>query len=215
MQLTERTLAVLKNFSQINNGLLIKKGNVQRTVSLTRSILAEVALDQEFPIEFAIYDLNGFLSLLSTFDDTGDADIDFKQNHMVIKSGRRQLKYYYASPDVIFSPPDGLELDQPTQRFNLPFEDLKIIQRMASFGMGDLTIHSDGDKIDISVANADNSSSNELQIVIDEQIDPCSVVFDVTVMKVIPQEYSIGVNDSSVHLRSETGDLNYWIVVTE
>lgn len=213
MKLTERTVAILKNFSTINNGLVIKKGNKQQTVSLTRDILAEAVLDQKFPRDVPIYDLNGFLSLLSTFDETGEAEIEFKDSFMNVKSGARRLKYFYASTDVIFSPPEGLDLGAPTQRFTLPIDDLKLVQKMAAFGMGDMSIVSDGDKIDISVSNNDNSSSNELSIAVDEQIDQCNVVFDVGLMKVIQQEYSVGVAENSIHLKNAEGDTQYWIVV--
>lgn len=213
MRFTEKTLSVLKNFSTINNGIIIKKGNIQRTVSLTRDILAESSLDQEFPMEFGIYDLNGFLSLLSMFDD--DYDIDFDKDYMLIKSGNRKLKYFYASHDVIFSPPDGLSIESPTQRFDLPLSDLKMIQKVSSYGMGNLTINSDGDNIDIAVSNTENSSSNELQIEVKQQIDPCNVTFDVNLMKVIPDDYSVGVNDESVHLKNEDNTINYWIVVSD
>jgi len=213
MKFTEKTLSVLKNFSTINNGLMIKKGNVQRTVALTKDVLAEAHLDQSFPRDFAIYDLNGFLSMLSTFNGDGDAEIDFQENHMVITSGRRKLKYYYASPTVIFSPPDDLKLDSPTQRFDLVLDDLKLIQKMASFDMGDLTIKSDGDKIYISVINGQNNNSNEMNIEVDQSMDTCEVTFDVGLMKVIPQEYSVGVNDKSVHFKNENDDVQYWIVL--
>jgi hypothetical protein len=213
MKFTEKTLSVLKNFSTINNGLMIKKGNVQRTVALTKDVLAEAHLDQSFPRDFAIYDLNGFLSMLSTFNGDGDAEIDFQENHMVITSGRRKLKYYYASPTVIFSPPDDLKLDSPTQRFDLVLDDLKLIQKMASFDMGDLTIKSDGDKIYISVINGQNNNSNEMNIEVDQSMDTCEVTFDVGLMKVIPQKYSVGVNDKSVHFKNENDDVQYWIVL--
>lgn len=215
MKLTERTQAVLKNFATINNGLLIKAGNKQRTVSLTRDILAEAVLDQEFPREVPIYDLNGFLSMVSTFDENGEADIEFENTHMIIKSGKRQLKYYYASPEVIFSPPDELELDQPEDRFDLPMEDLKLIQKMASFGLGDMHIVSSGKAIKIVVTNSENSSSNEMAIDIAAKIPKCTAAFDVGLMKVMPLEYSVGVTENSIFMVDGDGSTKYWIVIEE
>lgn len=215
MKLTERTLAVLKNFAAINNGLIIKEGDTQRTVSLTRDILAEATIDQEFPREVPIYDLTGFLSLLSTFDEGGEADIEFEDNHMVIKSGKRQLKYYYASPEVIFSPPDELQLPVPDESFQLPIDDLKLVQKMAAFGMGDMTVASNGKAITITVSNGDNSSSNELQIEVDAKLPKCDVTFDVGLMKVMPNEYAVGVTENAIYMVDEEGTTQYWIVVTE
>jgi hypothetical protein len=215
MKLTERTLTVLKNFASINNGLIIKEGSDQRTVSLTRDILAEATLDQEFPREVPIYDLNGFLSMLSTFDESGEADIEFADNHMMITRGKRRMKYFYASPEVIFSAPDDLELDKPEDRFALDIDDLKLIQKMASYGLGDMTIKSNGKKIDLVVTSSETGSANELQIEVDSKLPKCNVTFDVGLMKVIPAEYDIGVNESTVYLSDGEDETRYWIVVTE
>ena len=215
MKLTNKTLQVLKNFASINNGLMIKQGSKQRTVSLTRDILAEVELDQEFPVEFAIYDLNGFLALLSTFDESGDADIDFKKTHLIISSGKRKLKYFYASPEVIFSPPDGLELDSCDENFTLALDDLKIIQKMFNFGMTMLSIKSDGSTIKIRATNPENPSSTEFDVDIDQALPVCDASFDISLMKVIQDEYNVGINENSIHMKNKAGDLNYWIVLKD
>lgn len=215
MKLTEKTLQVFKNFASINNGLLVKKGSVQRTVSLTRDILAEAKIDQEFPKDFAIYDLNGFLSLISTFDDSGESEIEFKDSYMVVSSGKRKLKYYYASPEVIFSPPDSLKLDSNANSFKLDIDNLKIIQKMFNFDMTMLKIHSDGDKILLKAVNPDNPSSTEFDLEIDQSLPACDVSFDISLMKVIQDDYSVGINDNSVHMKNKNGDLNYWIVLKD
>ena len=48
MQLSKRTLDILKNYSNINEGIVIKTGNVISTVSGTKSVLAIAKIDESF-----------------------------------------------------------------------------------------------------------------------------------------------------------------------
>jgi len=67
MQLSNDTKDVLKNFSTINQNLLVKSGNVINTMSAMKNIVAKATIPDSFSNEFAIYDLNGFLSAMSLF----------------------------------------------------------------------------------------------------------------------------------------------------
>ena len=62
MKLSSNTTNILKNFSQINQSILIKEGNKLKTISVMKNILAEAEVEEEFEKDFAIYDLNQFLS---------------------------------------------------------------------------------------------------------------------------------------------------------
>ena len=48
MKLSDQTLEVLQNFSSINQSLLFKKGDVLRTVSPQKTVLAEVTVPDTF-----------------------------------------------------------------------------------------------------------------------------------------------------------------------
>ena len=64
MKLSENTITILKNFSGINQSILVKKGNKLRTISIAKNILSEAEISENFPRDFAIYDLNQFLNCL-------------------------------------------------------------------------------------------------------------------------------------------------------
>ena len=49
MKLSEETLAVLKNFSAINNGIFFEQGKTIKTVSPQKSILVDATVEEEFP----------------------------------------------------------------------------------------------------------------------------------------------------------------------
>ena len=65
------------------------------------NILCRAAeVTETFPKEFAIYDLNQFLSLL-TMDE--DADLEFGDESVTVKTGVGKFEFFYAEPSVIKS----------------------------------------------------------------------------------------------------------------
>ncbi len=58
MQLSEKTIGILKNFATINQSILIKDGSNINTMSVQKNVLASAVVEESFPQEFGIYDLN-------------------------------------------------------------------------------------------------------------------------------------------------------------
>ena len=81
MKLSNGTINVLKNFSTINQNLVIKEGSDISTMSAMKNIVAKAKVEEDFIKEFAIYDLNEFLSALSLFEKP---DLDFQDDYVVI-----------------------------------------------------------------------------------------------------------------------------------
>ena len=112
MKLSDNTVALLKNFAGINNSILVKQGTKLRTISVAKNILAEAEIKEEFEKDFAIYDLNQFLNGLGLHQDP---ELDFKEDsYLTIREGKRRVKYFFADPNVIISPPDK-EIQLPTK----------------------------------------------------------------------------------------------------
>ena len=140
MKLSDNTLTLLKNFAGINQSILVKQGNKLRTISIAKNILAEAEITEEFPREFAVYDLNQFLNGLSLHQDP---DLDFTENsYITIREGKRRVKYFYADPNVIISPPE--------KEIKLPSEDVcfqletgaleKLVKAAAVYQLEDLSV---------------------------------------------------------------------------
>ena len=67
MNLSNSTVAILKNFAEINKNILVKPGKQLKTISTLKNILAEADIDNKFEQEFAIYDLPEFLRAVNYF----------------------------------------------------------------------------------------------------------------------------------------------------
>ena len=165
MKLSDNTLTVLKNFASINNSILMKKGTHLRTISVAKNILAEADIAEEFPRDVAVYDLNQFLNGMSLHQDP---DLDFKEeSYLTIREGRRKVKYFYADPAVIISPPDK-EITLPTEDVHFQLESTsleKLLKAAAIYQLPDLSLIGQNNEIRLVVRDKKNDTSNEYSII--------------------------------------------------
>ena len=168
MKLSDNTLTVLKNFASINNSILMKKGTHLRTISVAKNILAEADIAEEFPRDVAVYDLNQFLNGMSLHQDP---DLDFKEDsYLTIREGRRKVKYFYADPAVIISPPDK-EITLPTEDVHFQLESTsleKLLKAAAIYQLPDLSLIGQNNEIRLVVRDKKNDTSNEYSIIVGE-----------------------------------------------
>lgn len=208
MNLSPRTTEVLKNFAGINQGLSIKPGNTLRTSSPVKTIVARADVPDEFPRAFAIYDLNAFLSTLSLFEDP---NIDFKEDHLLISSGKSKIRYHYSSPAVVVSPPDNdLEFAGAYRTFHLPESDLKqILKASAVLRLTHLNI-SDGS---IRAVGA-NDNKHHVEIAVDGEGTGPMIGIKIENIKIIPGSYDITVAERAVTFQSsDDPSLRYNVII--
>ena len=140
MNLSDKTLTILKNFAGVNNSILVKKGNQLRTISVAKNILAEANIEEDFPREFGIYDLNQFLNGLSLHQDP---DLDFENDtYLYIREGKRRAKYFFADPQVIIAPPEK-EITLPSEdvHFQLESQSLdRLLKAAAVYQLPDFSV---------------------------------------------------------------------------
>ena len=119
MQLSSDTVAILKNFSDINQNILVKPGNTIQTISTLKNILAQANIKEKFESEFAIYDLPEFLRAYDLFDKS-ELKFNGAQN-MVIKdaNGRQSIKYYFADKSVVVAPTKTIAMPDKFVTFTL------------------------------------------------------------------------------------------------
>ena len=104
MRLSSETVNVLKNFSTINQNIMVKEGNQLRTISTMKNILAEADVSESFPTEFGIYDLNEFLGVLSL---ASDAELNFDNDkYLLVNGGSTKIRYMYSDPSILTTPPE-------------------------------------------------------------------------------------------------------------
>jgi len=83
MKISSKTLSLLQSFAQISSNLLVKPGQKLATRNPVNSIQARAVVDETFPQQFAIYDLNQLLSLISA---SQNPDVEFGDKSLIIRS---------------------------------------------------------------------------------------------------------------------------------
>ena len=191
MKLSDKTLVILKNFAGINNSILVKRGDNLRTISLAKNILAEANINEEFPRDFAIYDLNQFLNGLGLHQDP---ELDFKEDSFLsIREGKRRVKYFFADPNVITSPPDKT-LTLPTEDVCFQLDSVtleKLLKAAAVYQLPDLSAIGEAGVVKLVVRDKKNDTSNEFAIVVGETQEEFSFNFKVENIKIIPGAYNV------------------------
>ena len=214
MKLSDNALAILKNFAGINNSILVKQGNKLRTISVAKNILAEAEIKEDFPRDFAIYDLNQFLNGLSLHQDP---DLDFNQDsYLSIKEGKRRVKYFFADPNVIIAPPEK-EITLPSQDvcFQLDSVTLEKLKKAAAvYQLPDMSAIGENGVIKLVVRDKKNDTSNEYAIVVGETSDEFEFNFKVENIKIIPGAYEVVVSSKLLSQFTNTQhNLKYYIAL--
>ena len=154
MKFSKELIATLKNFSTINTGIFLQKGDFIMTRSVNGATYGESVLPAGVELEFdvAIYDLNGFLSILSLSGE--DSEVSVKGVDIIIKNKRVEIVWPSAEPDSIVYPKKAIQFPNPVIQFDLSGEDYSQMIRVSrAVGADTLAIASSGDKIVINAYN--------------------------------------------------------------
>ena len=214
MKLSDKTLVILKNFAGINNSILVKRGDNLRTISLAKNILAEANINEEFPRDFAIYDLNQFLNGLGLHQDP---ELDFREDSFLsIREGKRRVKYFFADPQVITAPPEKT-LTLPTQDVCFQLDSVtleKLLKAAAVYQLPDLSAIGEAGVVKLVVRDKKNDTSNEFAIVVGETDREFIFNFKVENIKIIPGAYNVVISSKLLaQFTNENHNLKYFIAL--
>ena len=163
MQLSKKTIDILRNYSNINKSILIHRGKDLSTMSVNKNIIAMTTVQEKFPEQMAIYDLPLFLGALSLFKKPW---LHFPDNKKVViydEDTKGKTTFYYSDPDIIVTPPDfNPDLPEKEFFFELPQTDYnQLMQAAKVYGVEDLCINGFGmNEYSICVRDKKNQTSN-------------------------------------------------------
>ena len=221
MKLSNETVTVLKNFSTINQNLVIKSGNSISTMSAMKNIVAKAEVSEDFPRDFAIYDLNEFLAALSLFDKP---DLDFKEDFVVVTengSATKFLKYWYSDPSVVTTPSKEVTMPSGEVSFSLSSNILSDVQKAAAvIGVPDMVLEAMSvGKAILKVTDKKNSTANDYAVGIDVTNEdgkdlPYKFWFKVENLKLLAGSYNVGVSSKNIsYFKNTNVDIEYWIAL--
>jgi len=162
IQLTKKTIDLLRNFSTINKSILIDPGKLLQTMSVNKNIIAMGAIGENIPEKMAIYDLPLFLGALSLFKKPWLHFPDDKKVIIYDEDTKGKTVFYYSDPEIIVRPPEfNPNLPQVEIMFDLPQTDTQqLLQAAKVYGVEDLCINGYAQEYSICVRDKKNNTSN-------------------------------------------------------
>lgn len=166
MKISQETINILKNFSQINTNLLFRTGNTVSTINAPKSIFAKATVKETFPKEVAIYDLNSLLQLL-TFSE--DQEVEFGERSLTITNDIGKFEYFYCDASLIIAAPTkDIEVDE-VFTFSLTAKDVQTITKTVGvLAAPTISIIAKDGKVTMKIGDRKNDSANSFNKVIGE-----------------------------------------------
>jgi hypothetical protein len=211
MKLSAKTLAILKNFSTINQSILVRPGDVLRTMTATKTVIAKASVPDAFDREFAIYNVPQFMNCMSMFTEP---DLSFSDTHVMITDNKRSFKYFYSEVDSIVKPPNkDLQLPSVDAAFRLTAKDMQdTIKAMGILNLPELAVVGDGQTITLQAVDVKNSSSSNFSVEVGETENTFRVIFKADNMKMIPGDYDVSISSKGISHFSSV-DVEYFVAI--
>jgi hypothetical protein len=198
MKLTEQTTAILKNFSSINNSIKFQAGNEIRSVTQGGEMVAVAKVAEEFPQDFAIYDLSRFIACANLLDQPS---LEFHDNFVMMQGENNSIRYGYTDPSLF----DGANY-QKAYAIDDVFADLEITQlrlqkiRQAAsvIGSPNISVIGDGKTISLIAHDLRNKSADRYKVVIKESDAKFSVNYRLEDFKMISDDYDLQISNGII-----------------
>ena len=216
MKLSENTLSVLKNFASINQNLIIKKGKTLTTMSAMKNIIASAAVEEDFPREIALYDLNEFLASLSLFKSP---ILDFQDSHVKVteeNNTNHSMIYFYSDPSVVTSPTRTITMPSDEVKFSMSSNELSKIKRAAGvINAPDLVLEKNGAGSFLTAKDKKNDTANNYSTDITTNGDGnFKFYFKTENMKLMDGDYDVEISSKNIsHFSSKNKDVQYFIAL--
>jgi hypothetical protein len=212
MKISNETLNVLKNFATVNTNILVRPGNKLTTISTGKNIFATAEVAEVFDREFAVYDLNSLLGILTAMEGT---ELNFGEESLTVSKDRNLFEYYYADPQIIVSAPEKtIEVDEYFT-FTLSKENLDMIMKAASITSAPMfSVVGNGTDVTISVGDPATPKSNNYKNVVAQSDKVFKANLAIENLKVIPDTYKVVISVRNfIHFSNENKNVKYWMAL--
>lgn len=217
MELSENTLQILRNFSGINQNLLIKSGSNIKTISEARNVVATADVTENFEKDFGIYDLSEFIGVMGLVDTPS---LKFEDDFVTVSdsSGRSKVKYFYAAEETLTSPAKDVNMPDGDVKFTLDNDTLNKLKKAAStLGHNEVSIKANNGVLSLSIVENQNATSNAFSIDIDGEFKQDAVfnfIISISNLKILPGDYDVEISSKLItQFKHKEIPLKYWIAL--
>ena len=202
--------------------MVIETGDVIKTVSEQTNVLAKAKLGQSFPQDFAIYDLNKFLGVLSLF---AEPQFDFSEKSIKIQSsvdannfvaGDSVAEYQFANMSLFENERKILAKD-----INLPSEDavfrleekyfISIMRAAAVMSLPEIAVVANEGKLKIQAIDA-KTSVDSYAVELGVSTSNFKMIFKIENLKLMRGSYDVKISNKGLgYFKNTDRELEYWI----
>lgn len=197
MKISPKTLSVLKNFAGINPSIIVKPGNVVKTLSGGKTVLARAIVPDKFEKQFAIYNMSQFIACISMFTNP---DLEFGETSVRVSDTNKSFTYHYADPSIIVSPPEkDITIPSEDARFRMTNADFSnVAKALGILGVPEVAVVGDGEKIMLQAVDSKTSSSNFYSVDVGETDKVFRAIFKSENLKMIPDDYEVVLSSAGI-----------------
>ena len=216
MKLSDNTKMVLRNFATINQNLVIKEGSELLTMSAMKNIVAKAEVEETFPKEIAIYDLNEFLASISLF---AVPVLEFEEQYLIIKEEdqpHKKLKYFYSDPSVVQTPSKTISMPSEEVSFELKIEKLLEMKKAAGvISSPDIVLQKLNGSSSLLAKDKKNDTANNYSSDIKTDGDgEFEFYFKVENLKLLDGDYDVKISSKNIsHFKNQKSSIEYWIAL--
>lgn len=215
MKISNETLQLLKNFASINTNILFRQGSAVSTISNAKNIFAKATIKEVIPNEFAVYDLNSLLAMLTLMENQ---EVEFSDKSLIVTSDKGKFEYFYSNPEIVTGAPTNEIEHVGIYKFKLMAEDIQMVMKAAAItGAPTVSITNKNQNVVLSVGDRKNDTASNFKKNLGTAFDNFDVFVAVENLKVIPDAYEVTVAKTPngkakfLHFRHESKQLQYWI----
>ena len=216
MNLSNDTLAILKNFAAIQPNIVFKAGNELKTIAEAKNIVAKATITETIPQNFGIYDLNDFLSSMSLFSNPSFSFADDGKN-ATISEGKSSLTYFFSDESSLTFPQKDVAMPPIDVSFTLTQDTLQALRKATSLlSVDTISVEDAGSGIVVRVKDPKNSTSNSYGTEVDGNNNGHTFKFhfDIANFKLIPGDYEVNISGKLIsHFKHKTLPIEYWIAL--
>lgn len=215
MKISENTISILRNFSDINANILFTPGKTLQTMSTMKNIMAKADVEENFESEFGVYDLPEFLRALDSFQQpvlnfNGSANLKIKDEKSSLSA-----RYAFADKSTLRYPTKVISMPDKTITFTLKDSDWESVKKLyTNLSLPDIAIKGENGKIKLVALDKKNSNSNESSVDIGETDLEFTAYIKAENMKIIPGDYDVALSKAKIaHFINRKVKVQYWIAL--
>ena len=185
-------------------------------MSAMKNIVAKAEVEETFPKEIAIYDLNEFLASISLF---AVPVLEFEEQYLIIKEEdqpHKKLKYFYSDPSVVQTPSKTISMPSEEVSFELKIEKLLEMKKAAGvISSPDMVLQKLNGSSSLLAKDKKNDTANNYSSDIKTDGDgEFEFYFKVENLKLLDGDYDVKISSKNIsHFKNQKSSIEYWIAL--